>query len=160
MTRRRHCRARGVMLVEVLMAISLLVIFMIVAARQFHTIIRLSQQTSEAEARLASYDSAIRVLRADAWGAADVSVDKAEAVTLRGTDGTSVVWRSDEVGALIRAETTAKDAPPRTQAWPELGGRLRFRVEGPVLVVAGDERTGRAGELRLISQVRLAGVKP
>lgn len=158
MTTRRRPRARGFVLVELLIAIGLLVVFMIIAARLFTAMIRLSQQSAEAETRVARIDSAIRMLRADAWGATEMSVDPGGTLTI-GDAQNSVVWHSDEAGAMSRTEKIGGSSP-RAQAWPELGGQLRFRVEGPVLVVAGDERSGRAGELRLVSQVRLAGVKP
>ena len=149
-------RARGIALVEMLVAIGLIAVFLVISARLFTTTIRLSRQSHDAEERIARFDSAVRMLRADAWGAAEMSVDAKGALRVA-RDGTSAVWRADETGALLRTETIGSD-PPREQRWPDLGGRLTFRVEGPILVVAGDERSGRAGELRLVSQVRLAGV--
>ena len=158
MTRLRTRRGRGIALVEMLIAIGLIAMFLIISARLFTTTIRLSRQSHDAEERIARFDSAVRMLRADAWGAANMSVD-AKGVLTVARDRTSAVWRADETGALVRSETAGNDLL-REQRWPDLGGSLNFQVEGPVLVVAGDERSGRAGELRLVSQVRLAGMAP
>jgi len=156
MTRLRTGRAHGIALVEMLIAIGLIAVFLIISARLFTTTIRLSRQSHDAEERIARFDSAVRMLRSDVWGAAEMTGDAKGVLTIA-RDATSIVWRADETGALVRSETVGTH-PPREQRWPDLGGRLTFRVEGPVLVVAGDERSGRAGELRLVSQVRLAGV--
>jgi Tfp pilus assembly protein PilX len=153
----RHRRNRGILLFEILIVLALLAVFLIVSARLFTSMIRLSRQASDAEDRMARFDSAVRMLRSDAWGAAEMSVDAGEALTLS-TDGGRIEWRSDEPSALTRI-MTASDGTTRQQRWPELGGRLRFRVEGPVLIVAGDERSGRAGEMHLTSQVQLAGAQ-
>ena len=151
-------RASGLMLVELLIAIGLIGVFMIVSARLFTTMIRLSQQSHETEARIARFDSAIRMLRGDAWSATEISLDAAGGLTF--ADGEkSVVWRSDDAGTMLRSETI-NGTVPRVQNWPELGGRLQFRAEGPVLVIVADEHSGRGGELRIVSQVRLAGVSP
>lgn len=155
MMNRRRCR--GMFLIEMLVVIGLLAAFLIISARLLTSMIRLSRQASDAEDRIVRFDSAVRVLRGDAWSATGIAGD-AGAVTIE-RDQTTIEWRSAEDGSLVRT-LNVPDAPPQAQRWPELGGQLQFRVEGPVLIVAADDSSGRTGELRLVSQVMLAGGTP
>src|SRR5688500_8207016 len=92
---------RGSWLVELLIVIGLIAAFLIVSARLFTTTMRLSQQSVESEARVARLDSAVRMLRADAWGASAMYLDNGGVLMLE-VDGRSIAWGSDADGALTR----------------------------------------------------------
>jgi len=157
-------RARGFGLVMMLVAISLLAVFAVVATRLIHTTLGLYDQAGRVDAEARWTDGAMRQLRADAWSAKDIttSTQGTRSLTIDAGGGAgAVAWRVDPDGALVRTAPGAGGTGGPTadaQRWPEIGARLSFEWDGTALTVRGaDKGADRAGGIRMISQVKLAG---
>ena len=157
---------RGIALVIMLLALILLGGFLVVSARLFVTVMRTSESAGRAERDIAEFESAIRVLRADVWGATSVAPDAAgTTLALQSSNGAAVRWHTADDDALVRTIIPAANGDTSVQRWPQLGGRLRFAVAGPTVTGtladatstsgAGGGGDGGAG-LQLVSQVLLA----
>src|SRR5215208_167474 len=90
---RRAGRRPGFTLGHLLIALPLLAVFTFVATQLLLTTWRTSWDTRVSAESAARLDAAMHRLRADAWGAAAISVEGTSA-TLRQPDGSTVVWKS------------------------------------------------------------------
>ena len=60
---------------EMLGVILLFVVFLFVSAHLFTSVMKMNYNTTQADNERARFDSLVRVLRADVWGASDMNVD-------------------------------------------------------------------------------------
>jgi hypothetical protein len=159
---RRQCRGFGIIMMLVM--ISLLAVFAVVATRLIGTTLGLYREAGRIDAEARWTDAAIRQLRADAWSANRITAQGTKTLTIDAGGGAgAVAWRVDPDGALVRTAPGAggaAGAPGATgdaQRWPEIGARLSFEWDGAALTVRGADRgADRAGGIRMISQVKLA----
>ena len=150
--KRRAIHRRGLMLVEMLIVIGILAAFILVAGKLFTTTLRMTQTSHESSADVAAYESFARVIRRDAWGAAEVSALPQGGIAIKRGDGVVINWLADDGGAVVRR--TGDNREPELR-WPGLGGKVRL-VADPAGVVV---RSGDAGS-RFASQLKLAGRGP
>jgi hypothetical protein len=158
-------RARGFGMIVMMVVIALLAVFAVVATRLIHTTLGLYHEAGRIDAEARWTDAATRQLRADAWSAKDITATTQGTRSLTidvggdaGGGAGAVAWRVDPDGALVRTAPGATGAIGDTQRWPEIGARLSFEWDGIALTVRGaDKGADRAGGIRMVSQVRLAG---
>lgn len=152
--RRSVARRRGFTLGHVLIALPLLAVFTFVSTQLLLATWRASWDTRVSAESAARLDAALHRLRADAWGAAGISVAGASA-TLRQPDGATVVWQSGPpAGRLVRT-VTGGEAPTRCDGLPP---GIAFASHDTALRVSvPNPAAGRTDELTLPSQVLVAG---
>jgi len=149
----RSAARRGVMLLEMLIAIGMLAIFLVLAGKLFSTTLRLTHASHTATKDVALFESCVAALRRDAWSAAEMTALPHGGVRIRpgGRAGATIDWSADNDGALVRR--TEGTTVPNARRWPGMGTTLTLQPDGAggLLVRAGDD------EVRLVSQVVLAG---
>ncbi len=141
-------------MIELLLLIIILSVFSLISARLFTSIMKLNHNASQAHTRTVRFDSAMRMLRADAWTASEMSAAN-QVVTLKMSGGGQVEWRVDKDGSMIRASRAGgKEELLRWRA--EVPG-MRLAVEGTRVVMRIPESSrARGAQLELVNQRRLA----
>jgi hypothetical protein len=153
---RRRAVAAAFTITELLIVLSLYALISLAGGRLFNAAIRTGSGTAGAQNAAATTESALTVLRADAWSAAEIAPAGAS-VTLRpGGGGTSTITWTSAGATLTRHVPGTPD-----RQWP-IGTGVTFSVDGPSLVLhlAASKRV-QASDVRLVSELRLlSGVKP
>ena len=155
-----HRRRRaGFTLAHVLIALPLLGLFAVVSTQLLRATWRASSEMRIAAESAARLDGALHRLRADAWGASELSAEGA-AATIRTPDGATVVWRTDPVGGtLTRVLTPDKDRPASAASqtvWKGLPPGIALAADGPALRVSMPNPTaGRTADVTMASQLLL-----
>ena len=144
---KRRLRKSGFTLTEVIMALSLLVIFFAVSGELFRSTMMLGWAGTKASDRASRTDDVMERLRADAWGARAITVASQQSVTFGEAGGTSVSWKIESDDRLVRQQD---QNPPQTfdgvgEKWSFSGDAISLRVSD-----------GSATPERLASQVLLA----
>ena len=140
-------RPRAFTITELLLALGVLGLFAAAATQLFHATFRVNHSMAKQQDAANSFESALAVMRADAWVAADIATpDEATAklgtVTWTVRDG--VMARDAGDGGAVRTWPAPTPAPGA-----EAPGFV-FATEGGVLVL----RVPRvSGDVRMISQV-------
>lgn len=151
--------ARGMLLLDMLIGLSLLAAFSLVAARLLSTTLRVSSDATRISGNLSRFDNAVAWLRADVWGAREVQIGGPQAFTVRPASGPDVMWQVDAEGTLSRMSLSDVGAPEERR-WPEAGAGLGFEWDGVGLTVRETvDAADRGVEMRLISQLPLAAAK-
>lgn len=151
---------RGFSMILMLVTITLLGIFAVVSTRLIVATLRLYDEAGRAEGAAMMAEAALANLRRDVWGARRIDADGARSLTVETSDKTTVAWRVDADGTLVRKTSGATPgatpaAAPRR--WAELGKRIAFESDGATVTVRGlDNGADRAGGLRLTSRVLAA----
>ncbi len=141
-------RPRGFLLVEMLITIGMIGIFIVVSGKLFATTLRLTHASHVAAGGVATFESSVRTLRRDVWGAAEITALPKGGMLIRQGDGASIIWTAEDDGALVRRDEAL---PPARRRWPGLGAKLTLHPHSGGLVVrAGDE------EMLLVSQMLVA----
>ena len=172
LSRRLSRRARGFMLFEMLVALGLLAAFALIAVKLMTTSIKLSHDAAEADSRAVRFESALAVLRADAWNAVKFELPAPGTARLTRGDGSTAVWSADAEGGLSRTLSAADGRGyPESRAWGSLPPGLTFEQADGVLLLVQPARAkrprGSRGEANLaapaeprrvplLSQVNLA----
>ena len=148
---RRPLRA-GFTLGHLLIALPLLAVFTLVSTQLLLATMRASTDVRTSAESAARLDGALHRLRADAWGATEISVQGGSA-TLRLPGGSTVVWQSEPAaGRLVR---TADGASTR---WDGLPPGIGFAADAASLrVTVPNPAANRTDEVTMASQVLLAG---
>ena len=121
---RRH---RAFSLVEILIVLGLFGLIALAGGRLFNASVRLSHDSSEAANAAASFDSLLAMLRADAWSANAMQIEKAGAVAMLKLETSTVTWSVTD-GVLARSDGRT------SRAWP-IGPGATFSVAGPSLAL-------------------------
>jgi hypothetical protein len=154
---------RGVSLLHVLAAIALISAAMTVALhllRQATDIMRLSRQADDRADRVQSIHDA---LRADMWNSYEcVAPDPASALIKQAGDR-SILWRqrADESGRWLERLAFTGPQPDEPRRWPIPDMQVVWEADGAVLSATFyAQGAARPLELRVVSQLQLAGSKP
>ena len=132
----RH-RRRGIILVELLLALGLMAAFVVVATRLFRLSLNTANAAAVQQEDSLRLEQATRALRQDVWHATKIELPDATHLHLTG-DKLDVTWNG--APNLTRSEDDVH------QQWPRL--ELRFERQGPWVVVK------RAGaEVALLRQL-------
>lgn len=141
---------RGMTMIEMMIALSLLAVVGLVLVQVFGGTMRVHRDTMAAHDALGRIQRLDDLLRRDAWGAAAIqSADGAVRITA--ADGSAITWRVEDESTLVR------ESADTTQRWPmampvELGAQ-----EPAVTLRLGHPESGRAATMRFVSQILLAG---
>ncbi len=144
-------RNRGFTLLEIIMALSLLLIFFGVAGELFKSTLMLSYDSRELSNQNSRIDSAIFQLRRDVWNASRMTVSGNKSVDLSSSDGIKITWNVNLDNGVTRT-----DAQGRCERWEGIGQNWSLAADGSCLTI--DAVTG---EMRLPSQILLSqGAQP
>jgi prepilin-type N-terminal cleavage/methylation domain-containing protein len=135
-------RRSGMTIVELLLAIGVLGVFALAATQLFYATFRISHATAQQQDAAGSFDSALSVLRGDAWTATEITAPDPKTAKLG-----KVTW-------TIHETTLTRDAGdgshPRT--WPMPKG-LTFASDGVSLVLHVPAARGeRGGDIKMVSE--------
>ena len=138
---------------EMLGVILLFVVFLFVSAHLFTSVMKMNYNTTQADNERARFDSLVRVLRADVWGASDMNVDDGS-LTLKSP--AAVQWKVDDQGAVLRSEK--RDGKQHVMRWETGLKGVALRVENEAVMLSVPPRKGApGGEVRMVSQLKLLG---
>lgn len=152
----RHRPARAFALVEMVFVVALIGFFTLLAAELFTATIAVPRKTGSAENTMLQLDSVLRRMRTDAWGAAAIEFDGDRAATLKRPDGTRILWRADDDGAISRQVEPAPATATAPAHWTVRGLRLAFAPADCGLAVHAHMPARHAREeFLLVSQVQL-----
>jgi len=148
----RAHQPRGFTITEILMTLSLLVIFFAAAGEVFRSTVLLGKSSQDVCDTASQTDSAMRQLRIDVWNARAISVPDPRSARISAADGTTLLWQLDTQNNAIRA-----DAAARTQQWDHIAANWSFTTDADSLVVSDNKSIPQ----RIISQILLtSGPKP
>lgn len=154
-TRRR--RGRGFMFIEMMIAISILIVFAVVAVRLTHLCLTVPQKAAEAQSAFERFDIAVERLRQDVWAAGALRCPDDKTLEIGAGKDPAVVWRVEADGTLSRTARQPDDAQqtPSVRRW-EARQQIRFAAQGATctLAVTQDAETART---EMISQRLLDG---
>jgi len=151
---RNLARRRAFTLAHVLIAMPLLAVFSFVSTQLLLTTWRVSAEMRGATEAASRLDGALHVLRADAWGAREISVEGTSA-TLRRPDGSAVVWQADPAAGTLTRTAGEGAAPTR---WDGLPAGVGFAADDAALrLSAPNPATGGVDQVTMASQMLLAG---
>lgn len=141
---------RGMTMIEMMMALSLLAVVALVLVQVFGGTMRVHRDTTAAHDTLGRTQRLGDLLRRDVWGAAAISSDN-DALRITPAGGTAIIWRVEDETTLVRE--AAGDAQRWRMAMPVgLGAR------GPAVTLRlGHPESGLAATMRFVSQILLAG---
>ena len=141
---------RAFTLTEIIMALSLLVLFFAAAGEVFKSSMMLSFDSPRISNQASRIDSAIFQLRRDVWSSPQISVGKPTSADLESSDG-KISWIINPDGDLIRT-----DSRGQTERWNAIAGKWSLASDGICLTI----RDG-SDEMRLPSQLLLgSGAHP
>jgi type II secretory pathway pseudopilin PulG len=146
---RRHAFS----LVETMLAVALLGLVLDAGVDLFNASFHATHESELAANQNSTMDSALWVLRQDAWAAGRISVTDPHTVQLLAPDGTAILWRIDPTGAIHRTLGQAG------RKWPAIAKDWKFRSTGPSLIVT-DSSPPEPQDLQLVSQLLLARRTP
>ena len=143
MTRQSSSR-RGFTLTEVLFALILFSLFGIIAAKLFHTTMKLADSTAQAHDTGLRLDHAVAAFRNDAWTAPQIEPPQENRAVLG-----DVTW-SIEKNVLRRTDSSGQ-----VREWA-LPGDAGFSMDGSMLILNISPTARRAGdEWRVVSEMQL-----
>jgi prepilin-type N-terminal cleavage/methylation domain-containing protein len=135
----------GFTLLEVIMSLSMLVIFFGIAGEVFKSTVLLSYDSQQLSNENSRIDSAIFQIRRDVWNGRQLGVQGTKSVELESSDGTKISWNIDAGGNLTRT-----DAQGHSERWEQVGKNWSLATDGICLMI----RDGPA-EVRLPSEILL-----
>ena len=147
----RSSPRRGILLLEMMIAIVLLSAFAIVATRLFFSSVKLSTQAAEARDATQRADLALWHLRTDAWTSTKIESTDAHTAVLTLSDNSTVTWTIEGKDLLRRAG----EQNDRWLVTPS--GEASFAIDGITLTFKTIDPKSRTGvdELSLPSQSKL-----
>ena len=139
-------RCRGFTITEVLMTLSLLVMFFAAAGEMFKSTVLVDRESQVFSDRASRVDSAMFQLRRDVWGSGRVAA-RGRWVELANSGG-EIVWRIDSDGGVTRT-----DVGGHVTRWEGIAGKWTLGGDGVGVTISD----GGEVPVRLVSQVLLAG---
>lgn len=148
--KRAPTQRHGFFLIELLMVLLVSAAFFLIAARVFSSTMKLNYAASQAHKGTVRLDSAVRMLRADAWNARDLAA-KDGVVTVTMFDGSTIAWAVGNDGTLTRT------AGNRVQRWPLEAPGLKLAVgDREVIVTIPESQQVHAAEVHVVNQRAIA----
>jgi prepilin-type N-terminal cleavage/methylation domain-containing protein len=137
----------GFTMVEILMTLSILVIFFGFSSEVFRSTVLLSSASQNLCDDASRTDSIVRLLRTDVWNCRSMTLADPHSLELSFSDGTKVSWKIDSRNSVMRT-----DAAGRTENWDGIGSGWRFSTDKVSLAITD----GSSAPMRLLSQLLLA----
>jgi type II secretory pathway component PulJ len=153
MSERRRNKSGGFVLMEIMLALGLLMIFSIIATKVIVTSLKVLKQSGEQHDQIVRFDSAMAMLRRDAWSARQVSSAEPNTLSIM-HDDSAITW-SIEKNSVVRKAADAHTS----QRW-ELEAKLSFSVTSPTLTVSVQDAGGQSGRIEMISPLLLTAQNP
>jgi prepilin-type N-terminal cleavage/methylation domain-containing protein len=133
-------KRRGFSLIEVLLALSLLGVFLLIASRVIVANIHAQTANLTAEGNTARFDRAVIALRADVANSKSVEMPEPAVLRIHLADNQTIEWRADH-HSLIRS---ASD----NRTW-DVGQSLNFKLDGAVVLLSdGTDEIAMVGDAR------------
>ena len=147
-------RRRAYLLIEILVALSLMASFAAVGMRLRHTCpcfcATFARTASADHNALLRQERLVDQVGRDVWSAESIVVSAdGRSVQLKQSDGTATEWRGGLESGL---ERVVADQPPQSWNGP---GSFTFTAEGPVLVLRQERHTMPTVEIRLASELMM-----
>jgi len=138
---------RGFTVLEVLAALSILVLFFGFAGEVFRSTVLLSSASQDVCDRSNETDSVLRQLRTDVWNCRLMKIADPRSLELSIADGTKVSWKIDSRNCPIRT-----DALGREEHWNTIATGWSFSSDNVSLSISD----GTTAPTRMVSQILLA----
>ena len=145
-------RRGGFTLIEITVAVVVLGVFFVLAAKLFRSTMGVIADRSRHEATMRQLDRAADALRADAWGAYELKFVDDHTLIIRPPGDNTLIWKlaPGNIGRgvyLDEKQTAHVD-------WPTGRGELRFESDGPVVTLTWSDAMGRRRVAVVYSQLR------
>lgn len=156
----KHTQPRcnqGFVLIEMMIVISILVVFSVVAVRVTHLCLTVPQKAAEARSAFERFDFAMGCLRQDVWSADSLQCPDEKTLEIGTGKTPAVVWRVGPDGTLTRTAAASEGAErPSIRRW-ETGQQIQFAADGPTVTLSIKQDV-QGARTELISQrMLLAG---
>ena len=145
--RRRPSARRGFTMTEMLMTLSILVIFFGFSGEVFKSTVLLSSASQNLCDRTSQIDSALRQLRMDVWNCRSMTLSDPRSLDFSISDGTKVSWKIDSLNGVERT-----DAAGHAERWDAVGVGWTFSTDKVSLALSD----GSSAPMRIVSQILLA----
>jgi len=119
---------RGFTLVEILLAVSLLGVFTLLASRLLGANMRITQGTLTADSNTARFDRAIRMLRTDVAASDSIESSAPGVVRIRNSANQTVEWKT-------AGNSVSRSIGTETREW-EVGQPLHLKLDGAVVLLS------------------------
>jgi len=120
---------RGFTLPELLVSLSLLAVFGLVAGRVFSSSMKTVYHSNQSHATLSQFDNSLSQLRRDVWDAQKVQAADSSHLQLTDGDGGSILWSVGAEGAVTR------EAGKQSAQWNNLPRDFNFAATGPLVIL-------------------------
>jgi prepilin-type N-terminal cleavage/methylation domain-containing protein len=145
--RRQPPARRGFTMTEILMTLSILVIFFGFSGEVFKSTVLLSSASQTVCDHASRIDFVLRLLRADVWNCRSMTLSDPRSLELLIADGTKVSWKIDPQNCVVRT-----DAAGHEERWDSIGAGWTFSTDKVSLAISD----GSSAPIRVVSQVLLA----
>ena len=137
----------GFTITEILMALSLLILFFAAAGQVFRSTVLLSAAGSQLSDQTAQTDSALFQLRQDVWNSRSIITNDPHTVDFVSANDSPISWKIDSENSLTR---TLAGSPP--EHWNSVATNWSFSADRSMLVLSD----GTPARICMISQILLA----
>jgi prepilin-type N-terminal cleavage/methylation domain-containing protein len=136
----------GFTMVEILMTLSILVLFFGFSGEVFRSTVLLSSASQNLCDDASRTDFVLRLLRADVWNCRSMTLAGPRSLELSFSDGTKVSWKIDSNNSVVRT-----DAAGHAERWNGIGSAWTFSTDKVSLAISD----GSSAPARLVSQLLL-----
>jgi hypothetical protein len=137
----------GFTITELLISLSLLILFFAAAGQVFRSTVLLSAAGSQLSDLTAQTDSALFQLRQDVWNSRSINANDPHAVDLVLANGSPISWKIDSENSLTR---TVVGSPP--EHWNFSAAHWSFSAGRSTLILSD----GTPARISMVSQILLA----
>lgn len=137
----------GFTMVEILMTLSILVIFFGFSNEVFRSTVLLSSASQNLVDDASRTDFVLRLLCADVWNCSSMTLGDPHSLELFFSDGTKVSWKIDPRNSVVRTDAAGHD-----EHWDNVGTDWKFSTDKISLAISN----GSSVPTRLVSQILLA----
>jgi hypothetical protein len=134
-------------MIEILMTLSILVIFFGFSGEVFKSTLLLSSASQEVCDHASRIDFVLRLMRVDVWNCRSMTLGDPRSLGLLIADGTKVSWKIDPQNCIVRT-----DAAGRDERWDAVGAGWTFSSDKVSLAISDSS----SAPIRMVSQVLLA----
>jgi prepilin-type N-terminal cleavage/methylation domain-containing protein len=150
----RSRNRRAFTILEMMIALSLLAVFSVVAVRVTNLCMRLPQKSAASQSGVERFDVAFSVLRQDVWAAQSLRCPDEQTLEIS-AGGPAVVWHMGTDASLSRSVAQSGRPGASIRRW-QCDQRIQFSAAGPTVLVTAVQDS-QATRAELVSQFLLAG---
>ncbi|HWE96853.1 MAG TPA: prepilin-type N-terminal cleavage/methylation domain-containing protein [Tepidisphaeraceae bacterium] len=151
-------RDRGLVLIELMIVLSILMVFGVVAVRVTHVCLTVPQKAAEARSAFERFDFAVGSLRLDIWAADGLHCPDDKTLEIGAGKTPAIVWRVESGGVLTRTAATSEGAgqTPSVRRW-DTGRQIQFAANGPTVTLSAKQDVETARTELMSQRMLLAG---